>query len=165
MTYFAVYEPLHHQLQVRLPVWNVFLFNNYIAKRRLSAWDTQELPPLAASVKMEIAPMAGKTRQPRHEAPCPQEDKYCTCYTNKQLKVQGGKGGEKLINIPHKIIFSKPLMMSFLCSCYSFMTKRYQWLVLQWTKRGLFLVRPGLSHDPTNKSFSFLWNCGVILVG
>ena len=43
---------------------------------------------LAASVKMEIAPMVGKTRQPSHEPPCPQEDKY----------LLQTKGGEKLLN-------------------------------------------------------------------
>ena len=45
--------------------------HNCIAKWRLDAWDIQEVPPLAASFKLEIAPMAGKTWQPSHESPHP----------------------------------------------------------------------------------------------
>ena len=43
--------------------------NNCLPIRRLSAWDIQELPLLAASSQMETAPMAGKSRQPSQEPP------------------------------------------------------------------------------------------------
>ena len=50
--------------------------NNFVALWRLDAPDILELPLLAASSKMEIAPMAGKTWQPSHEPPHPQEDRH-----------------------------------------------------------------------------------------
>ena len=45
----------------------IIIINNCIAKWRLGAWDIQELPLLAASSKMQTAPMAGKSWQPSHE--------------------------------------------------------------------------------------------------
>ena len=47
--------------------------NNFVALWRLGARDILELPLLAASSKMETAPMAGKTWQPSHEPPRPRE--------------------------------------------------------------------------------------------
>ena len=58
--------------------------NNSIAKWRLSAPDTQELPLLAASSYMETAFMAGKSRQPSH---------VYSIYTVE--KGEGGGGGEQ----------------------------------------------------------------------
>ena len=49
------------------------MLNNFVALWRLGAQDILELPLLAASSKMETAPMAGKTWKPSHEPPCPQE--------------------------------------------------------------------------------------------
>ena len=45
----------------------IIIINNCIAKWRLGVWDIQELPLLAASSKMQTAPMAGKSWQPSHE--------------------------------------------------------------------------------------------------
>ena len=48
--------------------------NNIVALWRLGARNFLEPPLLAASSKMEAAPMAGKTRQPSHEPLRPREE-------------------------------------------------------------------------------------------
>ena len=71
--------------------------NNFVALWRLGARDILKLPLLAASSKMETAPMAGKTRQPSHEPPCPQEKQAPVT-----LESRGWGGREqKPLNAPH----------------------------------------------------------------
>ena len=59
---------------------------------RLGAWDIVELPLLAASSKMETAPMTGKTWQLSHKPPHPQEDIHLA-HNYTQWKAEGGEGG------------------------------------------------------------------------
>ena len=53
-----------------------------------------ELPLLETSSKMETALIAGKTWQPSHEPPRPQEDTR-TCHIDTQWKAEGGNGSKQ----------------------------------------------------------------------
>ena len=77
--------------------------SNCVTIWRLGAWDIVELPLLVTSSKMETAPMAGKTWQPSHGPPCPQEARHPLHW--KEWKIEGwGKEGEKPLNAPHTML-------------------------------------------------------------
>ena len=63
-------------------------------KWRLGAWDTQELPLLAASSKMTTAPLAGKSWQPSHEPPHSKRNRHPSHCWNSGKGEGKGVGGE-----------------------------------------------------------------------
>ena len=80
----------------------------------LDARDILKFPLLAASSKMETTPMADKADNAAMR-PHPPE-KTGTCHTDHQWKVEGGKGGEKPLNIQHKMLFLPATLVKMLYS-------------------------------------------------
>jgi len=51
---------------------------------------------------MEIAPIAGKSRQPSHEPAYAKREKNSTCHTGKTVEIKGGTGeGRQPPRSPH----------------------------------------------------------------
>ena len=85
--------------------------NNFVALWRLGAWDILELPLLAASSKMETAPMGGKTWQPSHEPPRPREDRHPSHWYTVESRGWGGRE-QKPLNAPHLILLLPATLIS-----------------------------------------------------
>ena len=82
-------------------IWATIIINNFVAPWRLGARDILELSLLAASSKMETAPMAGKTWQPSHEPPCPWEKQAPVTLIHSGKQRVGREGTKKPLNAPH----------------------------------------------------------------
>ena len=87
--------------------------NNCIAKCRLGAWDTQELPLLAASSYMETVPMAGKSWWPSRE-----ESRHPSHWEH-QWKKGRERGGKKPLKnwVPTYVIY--PHWIKHTKSCWT----------------------------------------------
>ena len=72
-----------------------FIILNNCVSMELVTWDIVELPLLAASSKMEIVPMAGKTWQPSHEPPMPQRRQAAVILIHSEKQRVGKEGNKK----------------------------------------------------------------------